>query len=143
MAVHLAFRRTDPPGLARLFALATRARLLTQWPHAGIVMGGELLHATLAHGLHAVPFDAPDQWDVLPLPDCLAEQVRQRFLERQGAQYDAISLLAFLLPWRVSDARRLYCFEWCWYALTGANPSWRVTPEQLLWLAARLGKGVA
>lgn len=140
-SVHLALRRTDPTGPPRLFALATRARLLTQWPHAGIVVGNELMHTTLADGLHAIPFDNPMDWDTLPLPESLGGLVRERFMERRGAQYDALSLLVFLLPWRVSDARRMYCYEWCWYALTGTNPNWRVTPEQLLWLGAKLNAG--
>lgn len=140
-SVHLALRRTDPTGPPRLFALVTRARLLTQWPHAGIVVGNELMHTTLADGLHAIPFDNPMDWDTLPLPESLGGLVRERFMERRGAQYDALSLLAFLVPWRVSDSRRMYCYEWCWYAMTGANPSWRVTPEQLLWMGAKLNAG--
>jgi len=137
-SVHLALRRTDPTGPPKLFSVATRIRLMTQWPHAGILVGNELMHATLADGLHVEPFSNPAEWDVLPLPESLAGLVRERYLERQGAQYDAFSLLAFLLPWRISDSRRMYCYEWCWYAMTGANPNWRVTPEQLLWCAHHL-----
>ncbi len=142
-AIHLALRRTDPKGLPKLFALATRARLLTQWPHAGIVVGNELMHATLSDGLHSLPFNHSMDWDTLPLPASMAGLVRERFMERRGAKYDALSLLAFLVPWRVSDSQRMYCFEWCWYAMTGANPNWRVTPEQLLWLAAKMNAGRA
>ena len=53
MSAFLALRRSDPPGLPALFSKATRARLVTAWPHAGIVVDGELMHATLAKGLHA------------------------------------------------------------------------------------------
>lgn len=137
MSACLALRRTDPPGLPRLFSLATRARLVTQWPHAGMVVDNELMHATLSDGLHATEFD-PHGWDLLALPDSMDPLIRARFLERKGAQYDALSLLAFVLPWRISDSRRVYCYEWCWQAMTGANPNWRVTPEQLLWCAHEL-----
>lgn len=134
MIAALALRRTDPPGLPGLFAKATRARLLTQWPHAGMVIDGILTHATLAGGLHMERWN-PAGWDVVQLPDSCAPILRQRYQQRAGARYDALSLLAFVAPWRVSDSRRLYCYEWCWYAMTGANPHWRVTPEQLLWCA--------
>lgn len=133
----LALCREDAPGLPGLFSKATRARLLTQWPHAGIVIDGTMTHCTLSGGLHLSNWNAA-HWDVVPLPESLVPRLRQRYQERAGAKYDAISLLAFLLPWRISDDRRMYCYEWCWYAMTGANPHWRVTPEQLLWLAHRM-----
>jgi hypothetical protein len=30
----------------------------------------------------------------------------------------------------------MYCYEWCWLAITGVNPRRRVTPEDLLALVA-------
>ena len=36
-----------------------------------------------------------------------------------------------LLPWRVSDRKRLYCFEWCALAM-GLPMAGRITPELLL-----------
>ena len=137
MSVFLALRRSDPPGLPALFSKATRARLVTAWPHAGIVADGELMHATLSKGLHAETFE-PNGWDLLRLPESAKPLIKQRFKERQGAEYDAFGLLAFVLPWRVSDSRRVYCYEWCWQAMTGENPHWRVTPEQLLWAAHQM-----
>ena len=42
-----------------------------------------------------------------------------------------LSLLAFVLPWRVRNSDWLYCYEWCWYVQTGQMPIERVTPEDL------------
>ena len=45
-------------------------------------------------------------------------------------------LLAFVLPWRVSDRKRLYCFEWCALAM-GLQVAGRITPELLLCAAMK------
>lgn len=127
----LAMRKNDSPTFfGRLFNRLTRWRLHTEYPHAGIVIDGSIYHTTYTRGLHRAPF-SPEGWDVFDV-DVDPSFVRSVFNARKGAAYDAISLLAFILPWRVRDSRRLYCYEWCWLALTGQNPSGRVTPEKLL-----------
>jgi len=141
MTVALALHNANAPGMAGLFSMATRARLVTNWPHAGMVVDGVLMHATLANGLHATAFTGGSGWDLIELPEQITPQVLDVFARHAGAQYDAVSLLAFLLPWRVSDSRRMYCYEWCWLAMSGQNPHWRVTPEQLLLLAHRINSG--
>lgn len=138
MTVALALHNANAPGMAGLFSMATRARLVTNWPHAGMVVDGVLMHATLANGLHATAFTGGSGWDLIELPEQIAPQVLDAFARHKGAKYDAVSLLAFLLPWRVSDSRRVYCYEWCWLAMMGENPHWRVTPELLLYGAHML-----
>lgn len=129
--MRLALRRLDSETFfGRLFSIATRWRLHTKYPHAGIVMDGTLYHTTLTKGLHAVPFH-PDGWDVFEFGGS-DSYARSAFNARMGAKYDAISLLAFVLPWRVRDSRRLYCYEWCWLAMTSENPGVKITPENLL-----------
>jgi hypothetical protein len=135
--VHLALRHRDPAGLRGLFAKLIRGRLVTAYPHGGIVAGVTLFHATLADGVH--PQDAPtaaDGWLLLPstVPlDVAMERIRRRL----GRRYDWISLLAFLLPVSVRWSRADYCFEFAWYVLTGEEPRGRVTAEQLLALVAQ------
>ena len=48
-----------------------------------------------------------------------------------GAKYDWFSLIAFLLPGRWSDHRKLYCFELPALVL-GISTRQRVTPERIL-----------
>ena len=137
--VYQAFRRTQPAGFWRgLFADLVRLRLVSRYCHGGIVIGGTLYHATFSGGLHSEPF-VPDGWELFPTTADEAD-VLARFRDRQGARYDAISLLAFLLPWRVRDRFRLYCFEWQWLGETGVSPVDRVTPEDLLALIATQNK---
>lgn len=136
--IQLALRRTDSHTLfGRVFNTLTRWRLHTAYPHAGIVIDGSLYHSTYSRGLHRAPF-SPDGWDLFDV-DADPAYVRSVFNARKGAKYDAFSLLAFLLPWRIRDSRRLYCYEWCWMAITGENPGDRVTPEKLLALVASKG----
>lgn len=132
----LALKHAPPRGFwKQAFHHLTAARLATRYPHGGIVIDGQLLHSNLARGLHREPFE-PAGWHLFDVPGA-AHFVQQLFDERQGARYDWFSLLAFVLPWRVRDRSRLYCYEWCHLAITGRDPSERVTPENLLALIAR------
>lgn len=127
----LALRKSNAGSfLHKLFNIATRWRLHTVYPHSGIVIGNQLYHTTYSNGLHAVDFD-PEGWELFDVGGSDSYAV-SAFNALRGSDYDAISLLAFLLPWRVRDSRRLYCYEWCWLAMTGENPSRRITPEMLL-----------
>lgn len=143
MSAYLALKHKPPSGLlARLFHWLTAARLLTLYPHAGVVKDGVLMHSNLANGLHSEPFNA-EGWHLFVLPDFVAQHVLPRFEAEQGAKYDWFSLLAFLLPWQVRDHERFYCYEWCWLALTGIKPSYRVTPEMLLAKLAHMHGGTS
>ena len=128
--------KSDTGLLQRLFFWLTRWRLLTDYPHAGIVWGGLLMHSNLARGLHAVNFDDQAGWRLIALPG--GDRAMDLFRVHRGTRYDWFSLLAFVLPWNVRDGNRMYCYEWCWLAMTGEIYPGRVTPEMLLELAHRL-----
>lgn len=135
--VHLALRHRDPPGWRGLFAKLIRGRLVTVYPHGGMVAGATLFHSTLADGVH--PEDAPtaaDGWLLLPTAVTM-DVAMQRIGRRVGRRYDWISLFAFILPVSIRWSRADYCFEFCWYVLTGQKPTGRVTAEQLLALVAQ------
>jgi hypothetical protein len=135
--VYLALRVVPPPGFWQgLFAALTRWRLVTQYAHAGIVIDGDLVHSTLAHGVHVVPFDDPAGWMLLPL-DVPPHTAWSRAQQRIGTRYDWISLLAFVLPLPVRWSKADYCFELCHYIATGHAPTTAVTAEQLAVVAAQ------
>jgi hypothetical protein len=134
--VKLALKHAPPKGLfKRLFHWLTAARLLTHYPHAGIVIDGELMHSNLANGLHSEPFK-PEGWELFEVADADG-MAMLHFRDFEGTPYDIFGLLAFVLPWNVSDSSRMYCYEWCWLAITGTMPRSRVTPEDLLALVAK------
>ena len=129
MTTFLALKYAKPEGLAKgLFHTLTRARLLTRYPHSGIVVDGVLMHSNLSNGLHSEPFE-PSGWLLIPITPAVDPVAALDLLA--GTKYDWFSLLAFLLPWRVRDRERLYCYEWSWYVQTGQMPVERVTPEDL------------
>lgn len=135
--MYLALKTKSDHGLLkRLFFWLTKWRLLTDFPHAGIVVGGMLLHTNLANGLHTQAFE-PEGWLLLDIGGNHA-RVLDLYDEHEGTAYDWFSLLAFVLPWNVRDGDRMYCYEWCWLAMTGHTPRGRVTPEMLLTLAHQI-----
>lgn len=138
--MHLALQhtQTNPSLFSRIFSLLVKVRLVTNYPHGGIVEDGMLRQCNFAKGLHEVPFN-PEGWHVFEVPD-LVPGGDQLFEALKGTPYDSFSLLAFLLPWRVRDSKRLYCFEWAWLRMTGQSPNFRVTPEALLALAATMNR---
>ena len=131
----LALKYAKPPGFSKgLFHDLTKARLVTRYPHAGIVKDGMLMHANLSRGLHKEPF-IPGGWLLIPIPD-QPWQVGL-FEQWEGTPYDVFSLLAFATPFPARDSSKLYCYEWDWLWLTNQRPIERVTPEDLLVEALR------
>ena len=130
--VYIALRKTDAPGLVPgLFSRLTRARLVTNYPHGGVIVDGELLHITARDGMHATSDYRLADWDLFRV-GVESSLVRKRFHDCIGCKYDWLSQLSFVLPWRVSVRDWLYCFEWIFLAVTGELPGRRVTPEDLL-----------
>lgn len=128
----LALRHTSPPGKAPgVFAALTRARLITRYPHSGIVIDGTLYESTFKHGVKPAPF-VPDGWDLFKITNVDDATLLQRFKQVEGSSYDWFSLFAFVLPFRVRVAKWFYCYELCEFMLTGIVPRSRVTPETLL-----------
>jgi len=132
----LALRKNAPDGASaaqRFACAAIRARLVSQYCHGGIVIDGDLYHANAAHGLHKVPAGEwePEKWDLFDVPNSNDLHAIWLFLKHEGAHYDWIGLLAFV-GLRAGRDDWMYCFEWCWLAMTGRAPQGRVTPEMLL-----------
>jgi len=125
--------QSDAGLLPKAFHQITRVRLLTDFPHVGIVVGGTLMHCNLKHGLHAIPFEDDGRWWSVEMPGHgWDERASEYFAQYGGTPYDLFSLLAFIQPFEVRDGDRMYCYEWVWLVLTGEMPNSRVTPEMLL-----------
>jgi len=128
---YLALRHTAPSGfLQGIFSKLTCARLVTKYPHSGIVIDGILYHSTLSRGVHAIKFD-PEGWDIFTIP-AGHNTLQCRFANVKGSKYDWFSLLAFVLPFRMRVSNWFYCYEFCDYMMTGESPTKRITPERLL-----------
>lgn len=124
---------TDATLLDKLAHWLIKARLVTRYPHAGIVIGDRLFHATARRGLHESDY-TPERWTLIDVGGD-DDAALALFREREGSGYDWFSLLAFV-GLKARDSRRYYCYEWAYHAITGQHPTGRVTPETLLVLAA-------
>jgi hypothetical protein len=122
--------------LGKFSAQAIKLRLVTNYPHSGIVIGGVLHHATAQHGVITEPFN-PEGWVVLDIGGDDARALAL-FKEQEGKGYDWVSLFAFVMV-NASDSQRWYCYELSHYMMTGQRPGNRVTPETLLIKAKKMG----
>ena len=135
--MQLALRKTaanDATALQAGFCWVIKARLVSDFCHGGIVIDGDLYQANGLHGLHKVPRGSwtPTNWILFDVHGDDAAALAL-FKKHEGARYDWIGLLAFV-GLRAGRDDWMYCFEWCWLAMTGSNSTARVTPEKLLTL---------
>lgn len=137
--MQLALKKTpqaDATLIQRLSSWAIKAQLVSKYSHGGIVINGAMYHSTSARGLHRLaPGEwTPESWDIFDV-EGFDEVALALFDKHQGAAYDWLSLLAFVRIRGARDASKMYCFEWCWLAMTLHVNDERVTPEMLLtWL---------
>jgi hypothetical protein len=135
--VYLALRVVPPPGFWQgVFAALTRWRLVTAYPHAGVVVDGQLVHSTLAHGVHADIYDA---FAMAAVADHARADARAWTASGIAWVFHTTGsvCLAFVLPLSMRWSKGDYCFEFCWYVLTGQKSTGLVTAEQLLAVAAQ------
>ena len=139
--LYLALRRdaaSNATWWQRALCALVRWRLVSQWCHAGVICDGVLHHVTVTDGLTSTDDWTPNRWDLIELPGSARDVLQTALQAHAGAKYDWFSLLAFILPGRWSDGKRLYCFELPAIVL-GMDTRQRVTPERLL--LARICKG--
>lgn len=128
----LALRRGPAEGASLVDSIASwiiKTRLVTRFPHAGVVIGENLYHSNGKKGLHVDKLDGAD-WLLIDIGGDDARAL-SLFKEFEGSKYDWLSLLAFV-GLKATDSRRFYCYEWCYLAMTGSQYRGRVTPELLL-----------
>ena len=132
--IYIAFRRTaavGAPWWQRALCALVRWRLVSQWCHAGVVCDGVMHHVTVTDGLTSTDDWTPARWELFAMPDSSRDVLQSALQAHAGAKYDWFSLIAFLLPGRWSDGKRLYCFELPALVL-GISTRQRVTPERIL-----------
>ena len=132
-----------------------KARLVSMYSHAGIVIDGDLYHMTSTKGWEVVKAGdwSPEKWDLTDFngdKEKVKELFRKKSLPPTGTVkslvwklckgYDWFGLLAFVGP-KVRVSWLDYCFEWCYLAITGNAPKGRVTVEILLVECQKTQKG--
>jgi hypothetical protein len=144
----LALRRGHLPNANLFEKVASKVierRLVTKWPHAGIVVGEYLYHSSAKGGLKKEIFVNNGNWDLFDCGDeydnRTIEQFNSRLLKANGkVRYDWFSLLAYTPAIYISKVfgneirynKWLYCYEWCYEVLAQKSTKSHVTPEDLL-----------
>lgn len=124
----------DAPLNAKMGASLIETRIVTKYPHGGIVIGNDLYHANVSHGTHVIKDADLTGYVLINLGTELDERALKIFKQIEGTGYDWFSLFAFVLvPTR--DSERHYCYELCYLMMTGRIPCERVTPETLSMLS--------
>jgi len=114
--------------------LAIKFRIVSEYSHGGIYDGIYMYDITAKDNMSKYVLESKDGWDFFPA-DISKDDLEIRYLEYMQHKYDWFSLLSFF-GLKARDSDRLYCFEWCYIALTGRNPSVKITPEKLLAICA-------
>ena len=120
----------------KVFSTLIKWRLVSKYCHGGIVINNKIMHCT-SKGLVSEDFTITKSdryWDVIDLGNEIDDYVLDLFEQYKGTKYDWFSLIGFILPWRVTNRKAMYCFEWCLLAMGGIITE-RVTPENLYLLA--------
>jgi len=151
--MYLALRRnpaTDATWVDKFFLWVIKSRLVTEFPHAGIVIRGNLYHATARHGFCMADDYTPERWLLIDLGterDAVVLAKAEELIAL-GTGYDFAEIFDFTpLHWLMNLARKvpqlravldnlLYCYQWCFLAMTQAYPDRRVTAESLLAMVA-------
>jgi hypothetical protein len=143
----IAYKKTaasDAGLLAKFGTWYTKVRLVTAYPHGGVVIGDTLYHSNAANGLHKTTFTEA-KWDLFDVGTEREAAFLGWFKQNEGKlKYGWLKLLGFTtLVWVLDLLRKvpvigkhiketIYCYEVLWVALTGERPSSRVTPELIL-----------
>jgi hypothetical protein len=127
----LAFRKTNAPGFFKaLFSRYTRWSIKSAYPHGGVIIGGKLWDTT-KDGMVITDLENHQDWDLFETP--VSDKIATFRLEQVASmEYDHFTMLGIKLPFRITDRKRLNCFERMWVALTGENPGAQITPDALM-----------
>lgn len=129
MLQYLALRKSAPQGvIKKLITYLIKWRLHTKYPHAGIVEDG-ILYEMTTHGLVSSKSLLGD-WDLFPV--VCQQSAKATYDKLLGIEYDYFSEIGFVLPIKVRDSKRIYCYEFCYQVITGNQANDKITPEILL-----------
>lgn len=113
-----------------LYAWIIRQRLASRWSHSAVMIDGVVYQATAIHGVSDQPQNPEmfDWYDVKGDDQLFLRRVQ----ERLGRGYDWFSLFAFIPFVKARYSKADYCFEFCYFVMTGKSPNDKITPEVLL-----------
>lgn len=126
-----AFYKATRPGLQGIYSRAVQVIDHGPYSHCEIVFKDGVCGSAsyIDHGVRIkrIEFD-PAHWDFLDLPDHLEPYARDWFERNQGAPYDLLGNVRFVLPWIDDSDTGWFCSEALGAALRWSEP-WRYGPN--------------
>lgn len=133
MTFRAAFYKGTQPGFPGAYNYVVRAWTQSPYSHVELIFSdGMAGSASFADGgvrLKPITF-SPERWDFIELPPALKPYAREWFEKHDGAKYDLLGNLQFILAPFGNDKRRWFCSEACAAALNIPDP-WRYDPGTL------------
>lgn len=126
-----AFYKGTRPGIAGIYNRLVRFWCQGPYSHCELIFSdGMAASASFADGgvrFKRIEFD-PANWDIVDLPGADEAAARAWFEQREGAAYDLIGNLRFVIAPLPDNDRRFFCSEAVLAAL-GFEHSWRFCPN--------------
>ena len=129
--MRVAFYKGTRPGIAGIYNRLVRWWCQGQYSHCELIFAdGVAASASFADGgvrFKAIDFD-PANWDFVDVPHANEAAARDWFSLREGASYDLVGNLRFIVSPLPDDPNRYFCSESVMAALGFAHP-WRFCPN--------------
>lgn len=122
--------------LARLTDWTIRKITRGQYSHCEIAidLGGkfECYSASLRDGgvRRKLIYLTPDKWDLIELPENVAQQARDLYRQTLGAKYDVWGVFGVVLKCHSGSLKKWFCSEWCAKVLKLTHPA-QYSPNDL------------
>lgn len=129
--MHAAFYKGTRPGLQGIYSRAVRSIDRGPYSHCELVFSDGLSASAswVDGGVRFKRIDySPEHWDFLDLPDAAEPYARGWFRANEGAPYDLLGNVRFLLPWLSDSDKGWFCSEALGAALQWQEP-WRYGPN--------------
>ena len=143
MHLRAAFYKATRPGWQGIYSRAVRVIDRGPYSHCELVfsdgMSGSASYIDGGVRLKRIAYDN-DHWDFIDLPPSLEPYARDWFERNEGAPYDLMGNVRFVLPFLPDSQRGWFCSEALGAALGWAEP-WRFGPNGLSALLRSILKG--
>ena len=142
MSFRVAFYKVNHTGIQGIYSRAVRWWTKTIYSHCELIFSnGQAASASFMDGgvrFKQIDFE-PEKWDFIDLPDYLEPAARAWFVKYQGAKYDLLGNLHFVVGAVGDDDSKWFCSEAVAAAL-GIDKAYRYDPGDLYPILKRLSE---
>lgn len=142
MSFSVAFYKVNHTGIQLIYSWAVRKWTKSIYSHCEIIFSnGEAASSSFMDGgvrFKQIDFD-PAKWDFIDLPPALENAARDWFVKYQGAKYDLLGNLHFVISPVGDDNKKWFCSE-AVAASLGIEDAYRFDPGDLYPVLKRMSE---